>query len=873
MILRFFIFVFGILLFTGCKHETLSNNLDELDLICGEGSSSPDEDQFIRLKDQGNAFEKRDIQVFSESESGKIEVVDFSLTPRSCIKIKPKLKVEFHSKLTFIYKNQLAGQIDPNKVVRNIPLVSLEDCGEHCAAYPSCGLIDAPRNISGKSAVVLKVPSTKGEKINATLENNSFNTVLNINEKNCFLLPKDAKGTLRLQDSLGNFLEKSADETFRIESVLSVAELNLRGPLNVSERLCKEKPLSYRIDGDKCVPKSFRYICEDSPTNPGLRVMALNFLRLDCKKMEESLQKETIIDFSFKDLFNAEIFSGLVNLRELDLSVNYISNLSDLLGVTDLNVLNLERGKAPFDLSSLSAFQNLKKLMLAGTSLINTDQMKVISSLEELSITDIPEGLLSKTPNIKRLILSGQNVDLGKLSILDKLEYLEISVRGLKNLSALKNLTSLKQINFSGAEINPDEHFPYVENLEALNFSSTDIPDLTQISGSKKLESIEYYFGSDPPHVELPSLPYVTSVKITCENGDLGCLTPFPNVKNLKLQINEISLENFPVIESLRSLSIISDDAIGINGLGVLNNLETLEFRFGPKLDELIDFPAFPKLINLYVGSSGNPDISDLSWLKKVPNLKNLKLSVDASESLKEAILPSGLESLDLTSWGLQSFELLKPLHEMKELKLDISGSDLEANQDFALSKVVKVDIRTGVSNFLKFPVFPNATNATLDLQKSDEVDSNAIARIAKMFPTLQTLKLLLYQSNMQLLKQFHSAKTIMLYSTDADLSDLPYLPSVTTFKFSSPQLEDLNGIANFPELKNIEFINGNQLKTLQTLIPLKKLEKIIGSRFIRKNFPTATSCPETPDSPPALQDYCSDIMMPIVRMFGPATF
>ena len=173
----------------------------------------------------------------------------------------------------------------------------------------------------------------------------------------------------------------------------------------------------------------------------------------------------------------------------------------------------------------------------------------------------------------------------------------------------------------------------------------------------------------------------------------------------------------------------------------------------------------------------------------------------------------------------------------------------------------------------MRFPAFPRAIDASIQLAISDRSDPEEKHRVATIFPTIQNLQLQLFKSNMLLLKEFKNAKNVVLYTTDADLSDLPFLPAVTTFKLSSAQLEDLNGIENFPEIRNIEFINGNKLKNLRPLLGLKRLEKIIGSRFIRRNFTTATSCPDTTDSPPPLRDYCSDIMMPIVRTFGPATF
>ncbi len=318
--------------------------------------------------------------------------------------------------------------------------------------------------------------------------------------------------------------------------------------------------------------------------------------RLDLSDM--SLTDEEILDLKY-----------MINLRDLRLNRNRITDLTPLAGLTDLETLYLRENNLS-DLSPLAGLTHLEVLSMGGgnggvTDLSPLANMTKLTELVLSAQMDIQDpSPLSNLTSLEVFSVNGNQSKTGSafseltfLSGLTNLRSLDISTHGLKSLDGLQNLTKLTELNLSGYDMNLTDFSPLsgLTNLSSLYLNA---------SGS----------GADAGTLSSPDLSFLS------------------NMTNLRvLWFSATSLGSLKGIETAQNLTNLYLQGVGpdadLNVLSPLTELQSLSI-YG-------SWPEYPKaetvnfmsdMTNLTSAELFVEGIKDVSALRGLTNLKELRL-------------------------------------------------------------------------------------------------------------------------------------------------------------------------------------------------------------------------------------------------------
>jgi protein phosphatase 1 regulatory subunit 7 len=266
------------------------------------------------------------------------------------------------------------------------------------------------------------------------------------------------------------------------------------------------------------------------------------------------------------------------NITSLFLNDVKFKSIDKLLPLAEsLEVLSVENCGIE-NLSTISAFSNLKKLILIGNPLLSS-AYRNISKLDNLSDLELSLTTIKDTSPLGSLI----NLRRLNLNFNDDL----IEVKGLKHLNSLNHI----ELRFS--QVENLEKIEVNENIECMNIRASEI---TQISG------LEKYF----------------------------------NLKELILDGNGISkIENLDSLFNLKRLNLSSASIAKIEGLEHLRNLETLDLSF----QQITKIEGLENLTNLRELDLSLNKISKLENLDNLQNLEYLLLECNKIQEFDSAWL------------------------------------------------------------------------------------------------------------------------------------------------------------------------------------------------------------------------------------------
>jgi len=127
------------------------------------------------------------------------------------------------------------------------------------------------------------------------------------------------------------------------------------------------------------------------------------------------------------------------------------------------------------DISPLTAFINLRSLMLFDSPLGNIVPVAGLKLLEKLTISQVPV------------------IDFSPVCQLLKLEQLNISNTGIEDLTSLARLLNLKTLNISGTNLKVLKGLESLSNLEELDVASTNLRSLRPIDDLINLKKLSCF--------------------------------------------------------------------------------------------------------------------------------------------------------------------------------------------------------------------------------------------------------------------------------------------------------------------------------------------------------------------------------------------
>tara|TARA_R110002020_G_scaffold47937_2_gene137013 strand:+ start:69519 stop:71969 length:2451 start_codon:yes stop_codon:yes gene_type:complete len=145
-----------------------------------------------------------------------------------------------------------------------------------------------------------------------------------------------------------------------------------------------------------------------------------------------------------------------------------------LHAMTEKSSLSFERVSIG-DISAITAFVNLRSLVIFDAPLGNIAPLGELKLLEKIKISQVPV------------------VDFSPLRSLNKLKELDISNSGIEDLDPLAGLINLKTLNISGTNLKSLKGLEGLVNLQELDVASTNLRSLRPIEGLPNLKKLSCF--------------------------------------------------------------------------------------------------------------------------------------------------------------------------------------------------------------------------------------------------------------------------------------------------------------------------------------------------------------------------------------------
>lgn len=387
--------------------------------------------------------------------------------------------------------------------------------------------------------------------------------------------------------------------------------------------------------------------------------------------------------------------AALGGLATLNLSNNEISNLSPLSNMVGLRTLYLDNNPIS-DFSPLYGLSSLASLSIKGISISDTALKELSTALPNCAIN----GVKSKNDT--------QMMSLGGVAFSADTTSLDLSGKGITDISVLAGCERLTSINLSNNSISDITPLMDIPNLQSLNISGNNISDLRPLMGIAGLKILNASSNSISSTVSLGS--NTALVDLNLENNHIrnfSGLSKLKNLTNLNLSNTGFSDSDtgyFSYLSQLVYLNVKNNP--GFTGAGY-NSLRAAIPACGISHSDLSysletgGVTITSDATDLNMSGRG---ISDLSFLTQMNCLQSVRLSnnfisniyyfqytdswrtityLDLSENnISDITALSNLRALTTLNLTGNQIQDLSPLYSMATLReLYIGGNPLSEDQ------------------------------------------------------------------------------------------------------------------------------------------------------------------------------------------------
>ncbi|NOY50796.1 MAG: leucine-rich repeat domain-containing protein [Chlorobi bacterium] len=534
-----------------------------------------------------------------------------------------------------------------------------------------------------------------------------------------------------------------------------------------------------------------------------------------------------------------------------------IGDLKPLAELTELESVDISNTLID-DLSPLRNLNKLKVLKAGGTPLTNIDALRYSSSLLEIDFSNTPISNIEVLLNLKQL------------------EKLNVSFTNINNFSTLTQLTNLKSLNISGLDISGDiGGFDKLSKLGEFVMTSTNIKDLDFISNNKSIQ------------------------RLNIDSTNVSDLSPLAGLENLSiLQANNTAVKDILVLVNLENLKLIYCDNSKVDkneaskfidakpGTTVIFNTgELLKWWDGlpeswqgiahsrMRLSDPVNKEQLHKIISIKsVDLANNKAIKSLEPLRMLYRLEELDVSGCDISDLSPLGGLNNLKNININKTKVQSVKALKPLGRLEVLRCENTGiADLSPLENcFKLTRVYADNSNIDTKTALRLK---RALPSCLIVYQTEQLEmwwenlsagwhrtllENAEAENPPSREQLQEIVDLakLHIDNttdigsLEALGLFNRLEEIQISNTSiSDISPLSFLPSLKRISMPNNPVYDISPLSRMETLeelnientsvddleplsglKNLKLLNiaGTKVKSLKQIQGLEKLEILI---------------------------------------------
>ena len=300
--------------------------------------------------------------------------------------------------------------------------------------------------------------------------------------------------------------------------------------------------------------------------------------------------------------------------------------------------------------------------------------------------------------SIKTLDINGYgdyNPSIVELSGLEKfsgLTNLDLSSNlHISDISALKDMTNLKQLNLNSVVIGDIGALKNLKNIEILNLERNNISDISALKDMTSLKKLILYENKISDIGALKNMTSLDYLELDYNQiGDISVLKNLTNLSYLSLNGNKISdISVLKDMTSLESLNLRYNQISDISALKNITYLNHIDLSYN-QIGDISALKDMTKLDDLYLKGNQISDLSFLTEFKDITFLENLDLSdnqISDLSALKNIKIVTFLKNLNLGGNQISDINALKDTKDTLVYlrKLDLGGnkiSDISALKD-----------------------------------------------------------------------------------------------------------------------------------------------------------------------------------------------
>lgn len=391
------------------------------------------------------------------------------------------------------------------------------------------------------------------------------------------------------------------------------------------------------------------------------------------------LTELTSLSLTENNISNIAPLAPLTKLTSLALSNNAVSDISVLAGMTELKTLYLDANPIT-DFSPLYGLTKLSTLSIKGISITEEKLSELQGFLPncsiycddvEESVEEITIGGVTIMTNVAELDLSGRGiVDLTGLEKCTELTKLDLRDNMITDVSALRDLQKLEWLCLWNNEISDIRPLMTLSKLRYLDVEDNILRDISTLAATPALEEL-WLSGNELQ--SLTALESLTSLRrlglkntgLTDEDIDL--LMGMNQLAELSIDDNEeLSAEKVDELkEALPGCTISHSElfySAQLGSLTVKSNAESVD-AVGVGAVSLEGLERFEKLTKLLISNNA---VTDLSPLAKLKQLEILEADGNALTNLAPI---AGLSELRILSLMYNDISDLTPLAGCRRLQ------------------------------------------------------------------------------------------------------------------------------------------------------------------------------------------------------------
>ena len=469
-------------------------------------------------------------------------------------------------------------------------------------------------------------------------------------------------------------------------------------------------------------------------------------------------------------------------------------------------------------------------------------------NIEGNSITDI--SVLENIGKLQYLYMQNNNFDLNIEENIEIILYLREKLSSISftdnsaNLNLNNDFLQEKIIEKTGCDANSDNKISKYE-AATVKYLSIQDEELTDISGIENFKNIETIYLNDTSIQEITVLKNLKKLSwVSLQNTKIDDITIFVELENLQALYVENTNVDFSKESNLNAYNKLKEKGVYVN---VTDNSEIINFTYQEFKNQLINSRyldrnqdgQISKLEMLTLNSVYIYNINYLEDLKFADNLKQLSMYLYSNPinlDIEKITLFKKLESLEIS--GVQKISNLRSLSELTNLKkisIEFYYNSTEKIIDCNdLKELVNLEeIRLSAESYLNLESITNLPNVKkLNLYSYWSSDNNTTidCEMIKNMYSLQELTLSAYSiENIDSLSSLTNLTTINLspsYNNKIDCDKLKNIPNLEKITLTS-DAENMDKLGEITTLKELSINNYYGIEEVSWIKNLTNLEKL----------------------------------------------